>query len=54
MSRLVLDCSISAAWLFEDQTSALAEHVLGSLATLDGPLGQAASKAGVALVSAAG
>jgi len=33
MSRLVLDCSIAAAWFFEDETSALAEHVLGSLAT---------------------
>jgi len=33
MSRLVLDCSIAAAWFFEDETSALAEHVLARLAT---------------------
>jgi predicted nucleic acid-binding protein len=33
MSRLVLDCSISAAWFFEDETSELAEHVLDCLAT---------------------
>ncbi len=33
MSRLVLDCSITAAWFFEDEDSALAEHVLGSLDT---------------------
>jgi predicted nucleic acid-binding protein len=33
MSRLVLDCSIAAAWFFEDETSALADHVLDSLAT---------------------
>jgi predicted nucleic acid-binding protein len=32
MSRLVLDCSIAAAWFFEDEQSDLAEHVLGSLA----------------------
>jgi len=32
MSRLVLDCSISAAWFFEDEDSPLAEHVLSSLA----------------------
>jgi len=33
MSRLVLDCSIAAAWFFEDETSPLADHVLGSLVT---------------------
>jgi len=33
MSRLVLDCSITAAWFFEDETSPMAEHVLDSLVT---------------------
>lgn len=33
MSRLVLDCSVSGAWLFEDETSAYAEAVLDKLAS---------------------
>jgi len=33
MSRRVIDCSIAAAWFFDDETSDLAEHVLDDLAT---------------------
>lgn len=33
MSRLVLDCSVTGAWLFEDETSAYAEAVLDKLAS---------------------
>ena len=32
MSRLVLDCSVTAAWLFEDEVSPYAEAVLHRLA----------------------
>ncbi len=32
MNRLVLDCSITAAWLFEDEASPYAEAVLDGLA----------------------
>ena len=33
MSHLVLDCSVTAAWLFEDEVSHYAEAVLDGLAT---------------------
>ena len=33
MSELVLDCSVTAAWLFEDEVSPYAEAVLDGLAT---------------------
>lgn len=32
MSPLVLDCSVTAAWLFEDEVSPYAEAVLDGLA----------------------
>lgn len=32
MSRLVVDCSVTAAWLFEDEASPYAEAVLDALA----------------------